>query len=69
MHRTNRVGHVGSPGLRRPTDQFLPQGINSVQGLLFDNVTTSSIVAIRQCGPDCNGTSGWAALVKGRHAR
>jgi hypothetical protein len=48
---------------RRRTDQFLPQGINSVQGLFFDNVTTSSIVAIRQCGPDCNGTSGWAALV------
>ncbi len=36
------------------SDHYTPQGINSVSGLRFENVTRPNIVGIRNCGPiDC----------------
>ena len=38
------------------SDQFTPQGINSVKGLKFENTPKANILGIKNCGPeDCPG--------------
>ena len=40
------------------SDQFIPQGINSVKGLTFQNTPRKNILAIKNCGEiDCPGTT------------
>lgn len=35
------------------SDHFLPQGLNSVQKLKFENVDPSAVLCINNCGSDC----------------
>jgi hypothetical protein len=39
------------------SDHYTPQGINSVIGLSFQNVTPDAVVCIQNCGPLCSTTS------------
>lgn len=48
------------------SDQFLPQGINAVRGIKYENCDPAVLVALRRCGPQCGDADEFATTMSSK---